>query len=1047
MNGRYHVVPAVAMGLALCLAAAAQDASKLRLVPMPRVIRLKAGTFALGEALVLEAPAEMAGLLGRQLGAELKLAGLPAPAVRAATKGSRFWRLSAKVPKAAAPPALEPPRGATDEAYSLDVGPDGGVCAAAGQAGLFYGLATFCQLVRANRVGKAVPCLTVRDRPALRWRCFQDDMTRGPSSRLETLRRQAALGATLKMNLFTYYMEYQYAFRKHPLIGPKNGSLTGEDLKALVAFAKGRYVDVLGNQQSFGHFERILKHERYANLRETPGILCPVNEDSYRLLDDLYSEVCPLLPFEMFNVCCDETWGLGTGPSKALAKEIGVGGVYVRHIRRVHDLLKDKYAKRMMMWGDIILQHPKHLKEIPTDTIMLTWGYHPGKSFEGQIIPFAKSGYEFFVCPGVSNWSRILPDFGVATVNIRNFVRDGVKHGALGMLNTAWEDDGEAINAPKWHGYAWGAECAWTGSKTTPEDFNRRIGAVLFGEKSDHFGRAIELLARTHRLAGMGGMNNGRFWQDDFKPSAPPAAIRRRAKRLLDIVRPAIEHLDACRADAVVNADLLDGLLLGARRMEFIGQRMLDGLAAAEAYTQACDATPDKAAEPLRRAETLVRKNRDACEALGKEFRRLWLIESKPYALDWTMKRYAAALRRSGALAAQIAAARKLAEAGKPIPPPEKLGLSLVEGLFRRTRPQRLVKTPMGAEAPWRVPEATHRMGLAVQAGGTGRTDLPIELDLTVPADLTSKPVRALRSAGAGADPREVPAQLDASGKPGKARLTYVIAGELAKGKTAAVWLYLGLPKPPAPLPAAATTRDAKAGMKWLENDKLRLLLAPEGGHIYRWLVKAADDRDLTMPGTTDWAGFADMGGQYRGATHKLTCTARGPALVRYTCAEPDSGLVKAVSLFAGASWVEVTLSEPAERYWEFDNPKNFAADGPSPGAYLFSNGKTGRVGRQADGLDAQVHVKDVFWSVKHNARLALGLVTPEAPAFHHVAPGDGAGGVGIEASRPVNHFITYGGVLAGKPRELMERLSRTLSFRAQPHVTVFAVQKKPDGH
>ena len=37
-----------------------------------------------------------------------------------------------------------------------------------------------------------------------------------------------------------------------------------------------------------------------------------------------------------------------------------------------------------------------------------------------------------------------LSDFGVAVTNIQNFVRDGVKHGALGVINTDWEDDGEA---------------------------------------------------------------------------------------------------------------------------------------------------------------------------------------------------------------------------------------------------------------------------------------------------------------------------------------------------------------------------------------------------------------------------------------------------------------------------------------------------------------------------------------------------------------------------------------------------------------------------
>ena len=68
-------------------------------------------------------------------------------------------------------------------------------------------------------------------------------------------------------------------------------------------------------------------------------MLNPLKEETYQLLDDMYSEVCPLLPFPFFNVCCDETWELGRGPTKELAEKIGVGGVYVRHIRRVHDLL------------------------------------------------------------------------------------------------------------------------------------------------------------------------------------------------------------------------------------------------------------------------------------------------------------------------------------------------------------------------------------------------------------------------------------------------------------------------------------------------------------------------------------------------------------------------------------------------------------------------------------------------------------------------------------------------------------------------------------
>ncbi|MHC4181122.1 MAG: glycoside hydrolase family 20 zincin-like fold domain-containing protein, partial [Planctomycetota bacterium] len=627
MLGRRHMLATVTLLLGFVDAGLAGEASRLRLVPFPKRVEFQQGTFPLQGKLVLEVPAGKERLLAGLIGAELKGAGLPMPQLRPVDEQTDCLRLS---PKPGGPlPEFPTRQGSTEEDYALEVRPDGVICRGAGEPGLFYAVETLCQLIRANRHrplqgsgAHRLPCVTIRDWPSIRWRCFQDDLTRGPSSTLDTLKREVALGAGLKMNLFTYYMEYQYAFKKHPTIGPKDGSLVPEDLRALVGYARQRHVDVLGNQQSFGHFEDILKHQQYAPLRETGYILCPVKEESYQLLDDLYSEVCPILPFEMFNVCCDETWGLGKGPSKGLAEEIGVGGVYVRHIRRVHDLLKDKYKKRMMMWGDIILKHPDKLEQIPKDTVMLTWGYGPRESFDDQIIPFARSGYEFFVCPGISNWSRILPDFGVATTNIRNFVRDGAKHGTIGVLNTAWEDDGEALQGYKWHGYAWGAECAWNSSTTTPEDFNRRVGAVLFGEKGDHFGQAIELLAKTHRLGDMQGMNNRRFWQDDFPPRRSAAETRASAERLLKIVRPAIEHLQACKKGATANADLLDYFLLGAKRMELIGQRMRDGLEAADAYArayQSADKDKEKALSLLAKAEKLVRINRDAHEALGRE--------------------------------------------------------------------------------------------------------------------------------------------------------------------------------------------------------------------------------------------------------------------------------------------------------------------------------------------------------------------------------------------------------------------------------------------
>ena len=177
-------------------------------------------------------------------------------------------------------------------------------------------------------------------------------------------------------------------------------------------------------------------------------------------------------------------------------------------------------------------------------------------------------------------------------------------------------------------------------------------------------------------------------------------------------MQPAIEHLVACKQDATVNAGLLDAFLLGARRMERIGLRTLDARKAAEAYTEAWKTT-DRATRLMRLAEVgqLVDDNRRAHAELGGEFARIWLAESKPYALDWTLARYEHLDRWYADLAARVTDARKKAEAGEALPAPEQLGLALPATFSRRTRPHKILPFPrimqsdLGWVAPRRVAE------------------------------------------------------------------------------------------------------------------------------------------------------------------------------------------------------------------------------------------------------------------------------------------------------------------------------------------------------
>ncbi|MGQ9592561.1 MAG: beta-N-acetylhexosaminidase, partial [Planctomycetota bacterium] len=561
----------------------------LRLVPFPKEVELSGGSFRLDRPLALEAGREVAPLAARLLAEEFRARGLEPPKVRERAGSGSSLRISAEPQAAWSPPEL--PGRASLEGYALEIDAASIRLAGGSRDGLLHAVQTLRQLIRANAHDRALPALRIRDWPSIRWRAFQDDITRGPSSTLEELEREVSLGAYFKHNVFTYYMQSQFAFQKHPDIGPPEGSLSAGELRELVRFAEPLGVRILGNQQSFAHLQDVLRLPAYAHLREDARTLSPAIEGTYRLLDDLYSEVIPVLPFEFFNVCCDETWGLGSGPSKELAEKIGVGGVYLRHVLRVRELVSGKYGKRMMMWGDIILQHPEKISELPKDIVLLTWGYDARDSFDDQIVPFARSGHEFFVCPGVKCWGEVLPNFATAVANIRNFVRDGAKRGALGVLNTSWDDDGENLNAPNWHGFAWGAECAWNASATRYEDFQERIGAVLFGEGGRRFADAVEALS-AKQARGYDGFTNATFWTREAGPVALADAPREieRAEAWIADVRRAIEALQALREEAKANRELLDAFLHGARRFELFCSRKRSRIEAALAYREAARA-------------------------------------------------------------------------------------------------------------------------------------------------------------------------------------------------------------------------------------------------------------------------------------------------------------------------------------------------------------------------------------------------------------------------------------------------------------------------
>jgi hexosaminidase len=573
-----------------------------------------------------------------------------------------------------------------EQGYVLDSQAERIVVAGRTGQGLFYGVQTLRQLLtRASDKELICPAVSIKDWPAMRWRGVHDDISRGPVTTLDYMKKQVRLCASYKLNLFSLYIEHVFDYQKHPLIGPKEGSLTALEVKELVEYARAYYVTILPEQQAFGHLHHVLKNEIYNDLAETPHghVLAPVNEKSYELIKELYGELVPLFDGPLFHIGADETDELGRGQTRMRVDEVGAGRVYLDHLKRVSEILKP-YNKRLMFWGDIAIRYPQLLDTLPKDVIAVAWEYNAAASFDNLLKPYKGAGLDLFVAPGASNWNRIFPNLDAAFINIKNFVRDGQKYNALGMLNTTWDDDGEAIFAMTWPAIVFGAECAWHQGESSIEAFKSKYDWAFYRNDDRAFIDAIQNLSHSHSLlitAGLGGAYDDAFWLDPFTEvgsnyteDALPVArdLRLTAER-------ALESLYRNRARALMNQETIDSLIFAALRLDLLGMKIQFADETSKFYWDAYLNMSDRH-RVFRNLDEITGINarledlRDAATRLRGMYSELWLKENRPYWLGNVQVRYdnLASLFQSKIQAVQ--AAKQQYRQQQALPTPQQLG-------------------------------------------------------------------------------------------------------------------------------------------------------------------------------------------------------------------------------------------------------------------------------------------------------------------------------------------------------------------------------------
>jgi len=360
------------------------------------------------------------------------------------------------------------------QGYELRINTDSIQLRASDSAGLFYGRQTLNEIY-GQYSGAPVPCCRIVDWPDLANRGYMLDVSRDRVPTMEHLFHLVDTLAALRYNQLQLYTEHTFAYSRHKQVWSNASPLTAAEIRKLDSYCRERYIELVANQNSFGHMERWLEHDAYRHLAECPeGFRHPISGEwrpqgsvikpdagSLEFLDGLYSELLPNFSSRKFNIGGDEPWELGEGASAARVRDEGKHKVYADFLAQVCGLAT-QHGAEPMCWADVLFEEPSSIGNLPDAIRPIIWGYEVEHPFETQCAILAELSREFYVAPGDSTWTSFTGRLPTMLANVRSAAAAGKMFGAAGLLMTHWGDGGHPQSWPIClPGIVWAGLCSW----------------------------------------------------------------------------------------------------------------------------------------------------------------------------------------------------------------------------------------------------------------------------------------------------------------------------------------------------------------------------------------------------------------------------------------------------------------------------------------------------------------------------------------------------------------------------------------------------------
>lgn len=285
------------------------------------------------------------------------------------------------------------------------------------------------------------------------------DCSRNSVMRVEAVKRLVLLLEKMHFDTLLLYTEDTYEVDGEPLFGHLRGRYSKEEIREIDAFCISHGIELIPCIQTLAHLNAIFKwHEEYDRINDCNDILLVDEEDTYKLIDRMFSSLASCVTSRKINIGMDEAFMMTFGRYR---KKHGIGNrleIILRHLNKVCDIAK-KCGWQPMVWADMIctlaaqssnyydhltVEKAKSMKGLPKNVSLIYWDY-AGTDYDrytARIEKISAFGNPVVFAGGAWSWNGFTPDNQFSIDNTKVAVKACIDNGVDDMFLTMWGDDG-----------------------------------------------------------------------------------------------------------------------------------------------------------------------------------------------------------------------------------------------------------------------------------------------------------------------------------------------------------------------------------------------------------------------------------------------------------------------------------------------------------------------------------------------------------------------------------------------------------------------------